>query len=147
IERDDLGKGVLVVSRASGIFPDGLLFDIPDSDAAVPEKQIRDYLQGDRTDIVISLTVPHHPQGGVNVASVAENVTSRYISDSVTVRDETNGSSTKRIQVGRKNFRLLADTEIQQGTSSLPVARITKTSQGFHLDPYFVPPLIDITAS
>src|SRR5215471_20742561 len=58
IDRTAITKGVLALSRASGIFPDGLLFDIPDSDREPPPKQIADYFQGGQTSITFSLTVP-----------------------------------------------------------------------------------------
>ena len=38
IGREALTAGSLAISTASGIFPDGLLFDIPGSDSAPPPK-------------------------------------------------------------------------------------------------------------
>src|SRR5215471_6053027 len=57
IDQTALGKGVLALSRASGILPDGLLFEIPDSDPAPPAKQIRDYFQPGQTSITVFITV------------------------------------------------------------------------------------------
>jgi type VI secretion system protein ImpJ len=56
--------------------------------------------------------------------------------------------SEKLIQLARKNFRLLLEGEVNQGTSALRMARIRRTEAGvFLLDPLFVPPLLDISAS
>ena len=50
--------------------------------------------------------------------------------------------------MGRKNFRLLAETERLEGHSLLPVARVRRTPAGeFELDSRFVPPVLDIEAS
>ena len=40
INREMLADGQLLISRASGIFPDGLLFDIPDADPPPPSKAL-----------------------------------------------------------------------------------------------------------
>jgi len=43
INQEMLGEGQFVVSRAAGIFPDGLLFDVPDADPAPPSKALAEW--------------------------------------------------------------------------------------------------------
>ena len=43
LDQELLADGHLAVSRASGIFPDGLLFDIPGSDQPPPSKALRSH--------------------------------------------------------------------------------------------------------
>jgi type VI secretion system protein ImpJ len=66
----------------------------------------------------------------------------------VLMRDENTGLSEKPIQVARKNFRLLTREELRDGHSALRVATVRRTPAGtYHLDPTFVPPLLDFAAN
>src|ERR1043165_4308594 len=51
ITQEALAGGAVAITRASGIFPDGLLFDIPDSDAAPPLRQLADCFEPDQTTL------------------------------------------------------------------------------------------------
>lgn len=147
IDHAALSKGVVSIAQASGIFPDGLLFDIPDSDPAPPAKPLESCFGPEQEDVIISLAVPQYLDRGVNVATSNAN-SARFISQVATVRDENTGSTERPIQVARKNFRLLAEGERGEGVSALDLARVKKTAAGtFELDPQFVPPVIDIAAS
>ena len=64
------------------------------------------------------------------------------------MRDENSGLTEKPVQVARKNFRFLLEGESQQHISVLRVARVIKTDAGtLQIDPDFVPPMLDMTAS
>ena len=64
------------------------------------------------------------------------------------LRDENTAHSERPVQLARKNFRILVDSEAREGTPALQVARITRTESGIcELDPEFIPPLLDIEAS
>ncbi|HUO31215.1 MAG TPA: type VI secretion system baseplate subunit TssK [Bryobacteraceae bacterium] len=143
-----LAAGNLVVSEAAGIFPDGLLFDIPESDAAPPAKPLADHFQADVEAVDVYLAIPSYRERGFNVASARRDAETRYRAEVEMVRDENTGQSEKPIMVARKNLRLAADTENREGSSTLQVARVRKTAAGlFQLDPRFVPPLLDFEAS
>ena len=43
IDQERLTEGQIMVARAAGIFPDGLLFDIPEADPPPPSKSIAEY--------------------------------------------------------------------------------------------------------
>src|ERR1043165_7987065 len=49
IGQEALAAGAFSISSASGIMPDGLLFDIPNSDGAPPLKQLPDCFDPDQT--------------------------------------------------------------------------------------------------
>src|SRR5579883_3402343 len=51
VDREALAAGTFLLTNASGIFPDGLLFDIPRSDPAPPPKPLLDYFEADRNEI------------------------------------------------------------------------------------------------
>src|SRR5690606_4181486 len=86
----------------------------------------------------------------VTVASngAARAAGTRYVAELLLRRDENTGLAEKPIQVARKNLRLLLEGESLEGSASLPVARGRRAVSGeFELEPFFVPPLVDVGAS
>jgi len=148
IDREALAGGSLAVSEAAGILPDGLPFDVPGSDPAPAPKPLEEYWDADRGSLEIHLALPEHRRGGHNVATRTGERTVRYVSEVALLRDENTGKAEKPIQIARKNFRLLVEGEPLEGSTSLAVARLTRSPAGvFELDPRHVPPLLDIAAN
>ena len=148
IGQEALAAGAFGISSASGLLPDGLLFDIPNSDAAPAPRQLADCFEPDQTSADLYLAIPHYRDRGLNVAGPAHQGGARYRAEVELFRDENTGLSEKPVQVARKNLRLLAEGEALDGYSALRVARVLRTEAGtFRLDPRFVPPLIDFNAS
>ena len=148
ISQEALAAGSFGISAAAGIMPDGLLFEIPSSDAAPQPKILADYLEPDQTSLEIHLAVPQYRERGMNVATSAREGGARYRAEIELFRDENTGLSEKPVQVARKNLRLLAEGESRDGASTLRMARVKRTPAGtFQLDPRFVPPLLDFRAS
>jgi type VI secretion system protein ImpJ len=148
IGQEGLAAGAFGISSASGLLPDGLLFDIPNSDAAPAPRQLADCFEPDQTAADFYLAIPHYRDRGLNVAGPAHGGGARYRAEVELFRDENSGLSEKPVQVARKNLRLLAEGEALDGYSALRVARVLRTEAGtFHPDPHFVPPLIDFNAS
>ena len=148
IDQENLGAGAFAISAASGIFPDGLLFDIPDSDTAPEMKLLVDAFEPDQDSMDVYLAVPDYNERGLNVAAPRRGASTRYRAEYELFRDENTGTSEKPVQVARKNFRLLVEGEAQEGSSAMRVARVRRTPAGtYALDPKFVPPLLDISAN
>ncbi|MBA4156226.1 MAG: type VI secretion system baseplate subunit TssK [Gemmatimonadetes bacterium] len=148
IEREALAGGSLALREASGIFPDGMPFEIPRADAAPAPKGLAEHWRPDQQTLTVHLGIPDHRAGGHNVSTAHNSHNTRFLSEVVMRRDENTGLAEKPIQVARKNFRLLAEGESLEGYSTLPIARIVRAPTGVsQLDPHFVPPLVDITAS
>jgi type VI secretion system protein ImpJ len=148
ISQEGLAGGAFGLSSASGIMPDGLLFEIPASDAAPPPRQLAGCFEPDQTSLDIYLAVPQYRERGLNVASGARQGGARYRAEVELFRDENTGLSEKPVQVARKNLRLLAEGESLDGYSALRVARVLRSSAGaFQLDPRFVPPLVEFQAN
>jgi type VI secretion system protein ImpJ len=148
IDHEALAGGAVALSAASGMLPDGLLFDIPHADPAPPPKQLEGCWEPDQKALDVYLAIPEYRQGGLNVGAKQGDGTTRYLAEVVMRRDENTGLAEKPIQVARKNFRLLVEGESLEGNSALPLARINRAPTGeYQLDPQFVPPLINITAS
>jgi type VI secretion system protein ImpJ len=148
LDQELLADGQLAISRASGIFPDGLLFDIPGSDQPPPSKALADFFDPDVRNLDIYLTVPDYRQKGLNVSAAGRSQASRYLAEITTVRDENTGMGEKPIQIARKNLRLMAANETREGSSALRIANVEKTEAGaFRLNPRFVPPLLETRAN
>ncbi len=147
VDQEALAGGVFALAEASGILPDELLFEIPQSDAAPPAKPLAEYFE--ETDSVdVYLTIPQYRERGFNVSGVVHDAGTRYRAEVEMLRDENTGQGDKPVLVAHKNFRLLAGTENREGSTALRVARVRKTPAGlFQLDPRFVPPLLDFEAS
>lgn len=148
LDQELLADGQLAISRASGIFPDGLLFDIPGSDQPPPSKALAEFFDPGVRDLDIYLTVPDYREKGLNVSAVGQNGGSRYLAEITTVRDENTGTGEKPVQIARKNLRLLAANETREGSSGLRIANVQRTEAGaFRLNTRFVPPLLEVRAS
>lgn len=148
IDRDALAGGAFALTSASGIMPDGMLFDAPACDAVPPPKPLEEAWEQDRTTLDVYLTVPEYRPDGFNVASAARDQTTRYRAELLMRRDENNGLAEKPVQVARKNLRFLVAGESLDGSSAMPVARIVRGPTGaMGLEPSFVPPMLDFAAS
>src|SRR5436190_4073651 len=93
IDHGALSKGVFSVLSASGIFPDGLLFDIPDSDSGPPPKPLADCFQVGQDSIDVFLVIPHYRERGLNVSAPTSGADTRFESAAVFPRDENTGLS------------------------------------------------------
>jgi type VI secretion system protein ImpJ len=143
-----LAGGLAAIASASGIFPDGLMFDMPASDPPPAPVPLAEYVEPEQTEIDLHLAIPNHQDRGLNVSVLRKDVDTRYRAEVAMLRDENSGATEKPVQLARKNFRLLVGDQPRHGMSTIRVARIKKTPAGiFELDQKFVPPLLDITAS
>src|SRR5918998_4243676 len=148
VDREQLAGGTFAISTATGIFPDGLPFDMPGSDATPAPKLLDGLWEPDQQALHLYLAIPEYRYGGHNGSGPFRDRDTRYRAEELLRRDETTGLSEKPIQVARKNFRILAEGESLEGSTVLRVARLTRApGGGYQLDTRFVPPLIDIQAS
>ncbi|HEV2474450.1 MAG TPA: type VI secretion system baseplate subunit TssK, partial [Chthonomonadales bacterium] len=148
LDQELLAEGQLAVTRASGIFPDGLLFEIPGPDQPPPSKALAEYFDPGMRDLDIYLTVPDYKLKGLNVAGLGRTAGSRYLAEIANIRDDNTGIGERPIQIARKNLHLLAANENREGCSSLRIANVEKTEAGaFRLNTHFVPPLLEVRAS
>ncbi len=148
IDQERLSEGQLTVAKASGIFPDGLLFDIPDADAAPPSRSIAESFDPTSSSLDVYLAIPDYRHRGMNVSGFQRNGNTRYIADIGVFRDENTGASEKSIQVARKNMRFLVEGEALKGFSTLRVGNVEKTNAGtFQLNAKLVPPLLRVHAN
>jgi type VI secretion system protein ImpJ len=148
LNQEALAAGYISLAEAEGIFPDGLLFHIPDADPAPSPKPLEGCFEPDQNTLDVFLAIPHFRDRGLNVSLAQSKADTRYLSEVAMLRDENSGLSERPVQMARKNFRIIVEGEAQQHASVLRIARIERTAAGLYkLDPRFVPPLLDLTAS
>jgi type VI secretion system protein ImpJ len=148
IDREALAAGSFSLAAASGVFPDGLLFDMPGSEGAPSPKPLEGAFAQDVEWLDVYLGIPEYRYGGQNISGLNRDRDARYRAEELLRRDETSGQAERPIQVARRNFRILFAGESLEGASTLRVARVRRAPTGdYQLDPHFVPPLVDIGAS
>jgi type VI secretion system protein ImpJ len=148
IRHEALAAGNFAVSRASGILPDGLSFEIPEADPAPEPKPLAAFFDQGQTSLDIYLAIPSDREKGLNISITRQNVDTRYIAEVFEIQDENTGGSEKPVQLARKNFRFLAEGESREGSTSIRIARVKRTAGGgFELDTAFVAPLLNVAAS
>jgi type VI secretion system protein ImpJ len=148
VDQEVLESGTLALTRASGILPDGLAFDVPESDPAPPPRPFADFFDPERKHLDLYLVVPPHRERGLNVTIQAASADTRYRGEIISVRDENAATTEKPVLVARKNLRLLTGVESREGLTAMRVARVRRTeANAFELEPHFVPPLLSTAAS
>ncbi|HSM04631.1 MAG TPA: type VI secretion system baseplate subunit TssK [Longimicrobiales bacterium] len=148
IDRESLSEGSLALSRAAGLFRDGMAFDLPDSDPAPPAKPLEGLFAPDQEFLTLYLVMPARRAGERTVAMGGESVDTPFVARAIQRRDENTGLSEKPVMVAEKNFRLASENEYLEGSLSLPVARVRRADTGqFELDPDFVPPTLALRGS
>ena len=100
IDQEKLATGDFAISRASGIFPDGLLFDIPDADPMPASKSLVEAFEPGVKSLDVFLTVPDYRQRGLNVAVGQRDTSARYVSEVMAFRDENTGNLVYISQTG-----------------------------------------------
>ncbi|MDE3149431.1 MAG: type VI secretion system baseplate subunit TssK [Acidobacteriota bacterium] len=145
IDSAGLSEGRLSVSQASGIFPDGLMLDLPTSDAPPASRALDECFSGGRDTCAFFLAVPQDRPGGTNIALQRGGVSTRFYSELQMLRDENSSGVEKPVSLARKNLQILAEGENLEGSVLLPLAQIERTEAGgYRLDPKYVPPLLNI---
>jgi type VI secretion system protein ImpJ len=150
LDHEGLRNGTLSLIHARGIFPDGLVFQMPESDPLPPARSIAEAFSPLRESMTVHLAIPARIEGGLNCAPAGDEAAAnaRYLSETTTLYDENTGRDDKPVAVGRKNIRLLLDTEVAPGLVTLPIARITRDGSGhFIFDAAFIPPALELSAS
>jgi len=149
LDADALQNGTVSLLHARGIFRDGLPFNMPESDALPPPRAVADLFPPTRESITVMLAIPPHKPNGVNCAPPdGESASARFIAQPSVLRDENTGGDERSVDLGRKNLRLLMDTEPAGEAVTMPLARIMRDGAGhFVYDETFIPPVLQISAS
>lgn len=147
IDRDQLGIGKFAIATASGVFPDGTPFNIPDDAPAPTPLDISENVRESR----VYLALPVRQVGGVDISDRhdAEGL-SRYVAREYEARDtSTEGPAAVAMRVGGLRMQLLLDEDERGEYTCLGVGHIveSKVDKQVVLDDRFIPPLLDCQVS
>jgi type VI secretion system protein ImpJ len=145
-----IANGVLSLVHAQGVMPDGLAFYMPDADGLPEARDIRGVFSPTHDSHLVLLAVPAFAQNGANCDPVrgSNGGASRFQLESRSVRDDTTGRDEHAVELARKNFRLILDSERRDDEVGLPIARVHRDGAGrFAFDPTFIPPCLHLAAS
>src|SRR5580765_7676151 len=78
MDQEALAAGNLSITDATGLFTDGLLFDLPGSDVTPPPREIAPHFEPDQQTLDVHLAIPHYRPGGFNFSGPARAAGTRY---------------------------------------------------------------------
>src|SRR5256885_1610371 len=142
LDEQAIANGTVALLHARGIFPDGLPFEMPHSDSLPGPRNITDLFLPTYEELVIHLAIPERKPEGLNCSLNNGSVEARYVAAERVLHDENTGRDEKSVRLGRKNIRLLAESELTPGLVSMPIARVRRDGSGhlhyhLHLDRFF----------
>ena len=142
-----LRTGVLALSRAAGVLPDGTVFDAPGSDDHPPPLEIAADMRG----AVVHLGLPVRRDGTVEASLTPQRDRAlRLVGHELEAADAVAESAALApITVGKLGLRLLTEREELAGYVTLPVARVVerRIDGSLSLDPDFLPAALSLEAS
>jgi type VI secretion system protein ImpJ len=148
LDTEAIRNGNAVLRYASGVFPDGLIFDIPDSDPPPPSVSLRDLFAPTDSEIILFLAVPKRSNQGLDCDVEGTKSTARYRSVDRSLNDETISQDEYTVALGNKNLTLCSQAQLTTDSISFPIARIARDGKGgFAVDPDFIPPCLRISAN
>ncbi|HXQ30062.1 MAG TPA: type VI secretion system baseplate subunit TssK [Gemmatimonadales bacterium] len=149
LDREALRNGTVSVIHARGVLPDGLAFHFPDADPAPAPRQIRDLFPPTEDRRVVYLGIPAYRPGRANcVLEDGPDGDLRFVAETQVLTDDTTGEDEKPVILGRKNLRLLVESELRDDLVTVPLARVRRDGAGqFVYDLDFIPPVLELGAS
>ena len=152
LDQKAIRNGNAVLLHASGIFPDGLPFELPNSDPPPPTRNLLEIFPSTDAVLPLYLAVPSRRDNGFDcdLSTIANGAASgvRFSRMQRTLRDETNGIDEREIELGQKNIRLVTEAELTQDMLSISIAHVLRDGRG-HLvyDEDFIPTCLRLSAS
>jgi type VI secretion system protein ImpJ len=145
IDGTGLSEGQLSVTQASGVFPDGLMIDMPASDAPPRSRTLEECFHDGQKRCSFFLAIPQDRPGGINIGLQRGGISTRFYSELQMLRDENSTGIEKPVSLARKNLQILAEGENLEGSVLLPLAQIERTEAGgYRIDTKYVPPMLNV---
>jgi type VI secretion system protein ImpJ len=146
VDTEALRNGLAILTFASGILPDGLIFDLPDCDSVPDPAQLSDLFSSTDSEIILHLAIPPRQDQGLD-CDLGGGPSARYSAVERKLRDDSIGQGEYNVSFARKNLALLSQAQLSDDTVSFPIARIVRDGTGgFSSDPDFIPPCLRIGA-
>jgi type VI secretion system protein ImpJ len=147
LDTEAMRNGLAILSFASGILPDGLIFDLPDCDSVPDPAHLSSLFSSTDSEIILYLAIPPRQDQGLD-CDLGGGASARYGAVQRKLRDDSVGQGENSVSFARKNLVLLSQAQVSDHTVSFPIARVLRDGTGgFTSDPDFIPPCLRISAS
>ncbi|MCI4216053.1 type VI secretion system baseplate subunit TssK [Dickeya dianthicola] len=146
INEEYLNFGRIALVNATGVMPDGTVFNIPGDDALPQPLEITDVALANQK---VYLALPLAVNGVSEVGQSGAGVATRLQSHRHDVRDlHSEGGDVVSVEVGKVSLRLMLERDDRSAYASLAIANILdkRPDGGLVLDPNFMPCSISVTA-
>ncbi|MDC9613933.1 type VI secretion system baseplate subunit TssK [Xenorhabdus khoisanae] len=145
LDQSFLEQGKVMVSSASGVFPDGTPFRFTEAQAPMP-LQIAENQTGE--NVVLALPIFRGGKEEI-IFSEKNDSMARFVSVESEVNDfnaMSVGSAT--VQFGRMRLRLMLKSDLTPEWTSLGIVHVMNRSRDnkLHINPQFIPPLLNCHA-
>jgi len=148
LDTEAMRNGLAILNFASGILPDGLIFDLPDCDTVPEPAQLSNLFSSTDSEITLYLAIPPRIDQGLDCDLNDSNASTRYSSTQRSLRDDSIGLGENNVQFARKNLVLLSQAQLTADIIAFPIARVLRDGNGgFTSDADFIPPCLRISAS
>lgn len=150
VDAEALAGGELAVRECTAVLPDGLFVEAPGIDPLPPARPVGTAFDPRKTSLGVYLAAPVVRPGGPACPpeGAADEGTTRYRRQVVTVTDEHSGSGERPVTVGVPALRILFEGEPLQDHTVLKAAEIARGAGGrYVLREEFVPPCLWLSAS
>ena len=147
IDKRLLGIGKVVLNHASGILPDGTLFNISDKE----ESLALDISENDfGKSIYLAIPIIMHNSDEVHFED-QENILTRYSADTVLNVSNTNAgeSSNADLLLAKHDFKLLLEDDVNDGHIAIKITNIISISTGGNvaIDDSYIPTCLHLHQS
>ncbi|UQZ90371.1 type VI secretion system baseplate subunit TssK [Deltaproteobacteria bacterium Smac51] len=148
IDEQYLSLGKFVLSRVSGVFPDGVIFESDAGDILLSLD-----IPAGLTNQLIYLTMPLSPEGSAEAGQMegGAGLATRYLCHAVEVGDSNAGQpGSYQIQCGALNLKLMLESELnREGYIAMPIARMIESQPDgtIILDGSFSPTFLHLSSS
>lgn len=149
IDNDLLAQGKFALRRASGVFPDGTVFNMPAGDPLPLPLILHDDCQNKTVHLAVALDISGNPY--INLTG--DDSTSRYRAVDAEIQDRNllpemlEGNARKALlQLGALQVRLCLEDNCSGAESTLPIAVLgeRRPEGGIALDDHFLPVMMNV---
>lgn len=147
---DDITGGSFSLISCKGIMPDGLPFEIPETDNTPETRAIGEHFSHSAKKLDVYLGIPVERKDAANCRPIGERSgrETRYLSDFISINDENTGENKREIPIGRKNFKILFAGELIDDYTCIKIAELNLNDAGlYEIREDYIPPCLYLSSS
>lgn len=150
IDHSALAGGVFSLVSCEGVMPDGLYFNMPNTDPLPKGRNFEELFSATSERLEISLAIPLENLSGTN-CSMSDSITgsnNRFTIQNADLLDYNTGSNLRSVGLAKANFQFRFGNESLADFSSIKIGDIIRSSDGkYTLDQSYILPCTSISAS